>query len=56
MGVSHEGQRGPAKSDIVQGGNPKGTAACVPSDGPAGKMTGLEQGTIVETPGEKESL
>jgi len=50
---SSEGQRGPDRLDILQGGSLKDTGAgCphVPQDEPAGKMTSLaEQGALAGT-------
>jgi len=60
LGREPEGQRGPGRLHILQGGSLKGTGAgCphVPQDEPAGKMTGLsEQGALAGTQEKKEGL
>ena len=60
MGESPEGQRGPGRLDILQGGSLKVTGAdCphVPQDEPAEKMTGLaEQGALAGTQEKMEGL
>ena len=60
QGESPEGQRGPARLDILQGGSLKGTGAgCshVPQDEPKGKAIGLaKQGALTGTQGENEGL
>jgi len=54
-----EGQRGPGRLDILQGGSLQGTGAgCphVPQDEPVGKTTGLaEQGALAGTQEKRRS-